>query len=97
MPDIPSPPQDDALLYQTCKDALRMALGGVDPYPEQPDMKQRLLVALFSLPDRQHTSITMSLGAGYTQLEIAGHRGVSERTVRSDIYDGIRAIAERVF
>jgi DNA-directed RNA polymerase specialized sigma24 family protein len=97
MPDIPSPPQDDALLYRQCRDAVRTALHCGAPDPSAPGLSERLLVALFSLPEFQRVPIEMNLGGDYTQLEIAEQRGISERTVQRAIYDGLREIVARVY
>lgn len=97
MPDIPAPPIDDALLYRQTRDAVRCVLHCGDPDPNNPGLADRIIAALEALPMNQRVIIVMNLGNDVTQLTIAEWRGISERTVQSTIYEGIKVIAARVF
>lgn len=92
MPDVPQL-IDDETYYRSIRWTVRCALH--DPAPS--GVTSRIVEAVAALPPFQRVPIELNLGQGITQLDIAEQLGISDRTVQRAIYDGIRAIAEKVY
>jgi RNA polymerase sigma-70 factor (ECF subfamily) len=62
----------------------------------QADLTARLAVAIEALPDKYRTAVTLRFQEGLSPREIADHLGLPERTVRTHLLRGLRALKESV-
>lgn len=72
----------------------RLAAAGTSPAraAEVADLRQRLMAALATLPERQRAALTLFDVEGYPHAEIAEILGIPEGTVRSDVFHARRAL-----
>jgi RNA polymerase sigma-70 factor (ECF subfamily) len=62
----------------------------------QTDLSVRLAAAVASLPQNYRTAVSLRFQEGLTPKEIAAVLGIPERTVRTHLLRGLRALKERV-
>lgn len=60
------------------------------------DLASRLAAAIAHLPDKYRIAVTMRFQEGLSPKEIAEHLGLPERTVRTHLLRGLRALKESV-
>lgn len=60
------------------------------------DLASRLAAAIADLPDKYRMAVTMRFQEGLSPKEIAEHLGLPERTVRTHLLRGLRALKESV-
>ncbi|MFZ9767832.1 MAG: RNA polymerase sigma factor [Candidatus Limnocylindrus sp.] len=60
------------------------------------DLASRLAAAIADLPDKYRTAVTLRFQEGLSPKEIAEQLGLPERTVRTHLLRGLRALKERV-
>ena len=62
----------------------------------QADLNARLAAAVASLPQNYRAAVSLRFQEGLSPKEIAGVLGIPERTVRTHLLRGLRALKERV-
>ena len=60
------------------------------------DLSARLAAAIADLPDKYRAAVTLRFQEGLSPKEIAEHLGLPERTVRTHLLRGLRALKESV-
>jgi RNA polymerase sigma-70 factor (ECF subfamily) len=60
------------------------------------DLASQLAAAMADLPDKYRTAVTLRFQEGLSPKEIAEHLGLPERTVRTQLQRGLRALRERM-
>ena len=60
------------------------------------DLSSRLAAAIAGLPDKYRAAVTLRFQEGLSPKEIAAHLGIPERTVRTHLLRGLRALRESV-
>jgi len=60
------------------------------------DLTSRLAAAIEDLPSKYRVAVTMRFQEGLSPKEIAEHLGLPERTVRTHLLRGLKALKERV-
>ena len=60
------------------------------------DLAARLAAAIEDLPSKYRVAVTMRFQEGLSPKEIAEHLGLPERTVRTHLLRGLKALKERV-
>ena len=60
------------------------------------DLSTRLSAAIADLPDKYRTAVTLRFQEGLSPKEIAATLGIPERTVRTHLLRGLRALKESV-
>ena len=62
----------------------------------EADLSSRLAAAIKDLPDKHRIAVTMRFQEGLSPKEIAAHLNLPERTVRTHLLRGLRALKESV-
>ena len=62
----------------------------------EADLSSRLAAAIKDLPDKYRIAVTMRFQEGLSPKEIAAHLDLPERTVRTHLLRGLRALKESV-
>ena len=62
----------------------------------EADLSSRLAAAIKDLPDKYRIAVTMRFQEGLSPKEIAAHLNLPERTVRTHLLRGLRALKESV-
>ena len=62
----------------------------------QADLSARLAAAIADLPDKYRAAVTLRFQEGLSPKEIASTLGIPERTVRTHLLRGLRALKESV-
>ena len=62
----------------------------------QADLSARLAAAIADLPDKYRAAVTLRFQEGLSPKEIAATMGIPERTVRTHLLRGLRALRESV-
>ena len=62
----------------------------------QADLSARLAAAIADLPDKYRAAVTLRFQEGLSPKEISVHLGIPERTVRTHLLRGLRALKESV-
>jgi RNA polymerase sigma-70 factor (ECF subfamily) len=62
----------------------------------QADLSARLAAAIADLPDKYRAAVTLRFQEGLSPKEIAATLGIPERTVRTHLLRGLRALRESV-
>ncbi len=77
---------------------LRDQGGSTDPAAaaDRADLSARLAAAIADLPDKYRAAVTLRFQEGLSPREIATHLDLPERTVRTHLLRGLRALKERV-
>jgi len=77
---------------------LRDQAAGTDPAAAagSADLTSRLAAAVEGLPSKYRVAVTMRFQEGLSPKEIAEHLGLPERTVRTHLLRGLKALKERV-
>ncbi|MFZ9993027.1 MAG: RNA polymerase sigma factor, partial [Opitutales bacterium] len=60
------------------------------------DLASRLAAAIEDLPSKYRQAVTLRFQEGLSPKEIAEHLGLPERTVRTHLLRGLRALKESV-
>jgi RNA polymerase sigma-70 factor (ECF subfamily) len=60
------------------------------------DLASRLAAAIADLPDKYRIVVTLRFQEGLSPKEIANHLGLPERTVRTQLQRGLRALRDRM-
>ena len=72
-----------------------------EPGPDRQIMAReelhRLQAALDRLPPRCHEAVVLRQIEGLSRREIAGRMGISEKTVKRHLADGVRALADMLY
>ena len=77
---------------------LRDAAAASDPAAQAgaADTAARLAAAVAALPEKYRAAVTLRFQEGLSPKEIAEHLGIPERTVRTHLLRGLRALREAV-
>lgn len=77
---------------------LRDQAAGTDPAAAagSADLASRLAAAVEGLPSKYRVAVTMRFQEGLSPKEIAEHLGLPERTIRTHLLRGLKALKERV-
>ena len=88
----------DAPLPDGNQRELRDQAASADPAAAagRADLASRLAAAIADLPDKYRTAVTLRFQEGLSPKEIADHLGLPERTVRTQLQRGLRALRERM-
>ena len=88
----------DAPLPDGNQRELRDQAASTDPAAAagRADLASRLAAAIADLPDKYRTAVTLRFQEGLSPKEIADHLGLPERTVRTQLQRGLRALRERM-
>jgi RNA polymerase sigma-70 factor (ECF subfamily) len=60
------------------------------------ELSSRLAAAIADLPDKYRSAVALRFQEGLSPKEIAAHLGIPERTVRTHLLRGLRALKERI-
>lgn len=77
---------------------LRDASAASDPAAAagRADLTSRLAAAIADLPDKYRAAVTLRFQEGLSPKEIAAHLNIPERTVRTHLLRGLRALREQI-
>jgi RNA polymerase sigma factor (sigma-70 family) len=93
--------RDNVIPIEAVADFDLLNLSRDEPGPERHVMAReelhRLQVALDRLPPRCHEAVVLRQIEGLTRREIASRMGITEKTVKRHLADGVRALADMLY